>query len=29
LIFLVNIEAEVKEVIVVGEEIFGGVGRRG
>jgi hypothetical protein len=29
LIFLVNIEAEVKEVIVVGEKIFGGVGRRG
>jgi len=29
LILLVNIEAEVKEVIVVGEEIFGGVGRRG
>jgi len=29
LILLVNIEVEVKEVIVVGEEIFGGVGRRG
>jgi hypothetical protein len=29
LILLVNIEAEVKVVIVVGEEIFGGVGRRG
>jgi hypothetical protein len=29
LILLVNIEAEVKEVIVVGKEIFGGVGRRG
>jgi len=29
LILLVNIGAEVKEVIAVGEKIFGGVGRKG
>jgi hypothetical protein len=29
LILLVNTGVEVKVVIVVGEEIFGGVGRRG